>query len=152
MKKTIIILLFVSVSAVLTSCLKGTVSNPAKPALLGNWALVNDSTTIQFWGLWQGRPDTGINYAGVAGDHYNFIQNGQMFIKEGANSDTGTYTNIAQNKLELKFMYLNGRGNPPDGWVEDFTINTLTEHALTLTGGTFVSPETASTHILYFQK
>jgi len=152
MKKTFTILLFVGVSIVVTSCLKGVGNGPAKPAIVGNWVLVNDSTTIQFWGLWQGRADTGINYAGIAGDHYNFMQNGQVFIKEGSTLDTGTFKTVAQNKIELKFMYLNGQGNPPDGWIEDFTINTLTGHTLTLTGGTFVSPETASTHILYFKK
>ena len=152
MKKVITLLLFVGVSAAITSCLKGVGSNPTKPTLVSNWTLVNDSTTIQFWGLWQGRPDTGINYAGAIGDHYNFMQNGQVYIKEGTTLDTGTYTTGANNKIVIKFKYLNGQGNPPDGWTEDFTVSTLTAHTLTLTGGIFVSPETASTHILYFKK
>ena len=152
MKKIITILLFVSASIAFTSCLKGVGNNPTRPTIVGNWALVNDSTKIQFWGLWQGKPDTGINYIGAAGDHYNFMQNGKMYIKQGTTLDTGTYTTLANNKIEIKFTYLNGQGNPPDGWTEDFTINTLTNNSLTLAGGTLVSPETASSHVLFFKK
>jgi hypothetical protein len=152
MRKTFTILLFVSISIAFSACLKGVGDNPTRPTIVGNWSLLHDSTTIQFWGLWQGKPDTGINYAGLAGDHYNFLQNGTVYIKQGNILDTGTYVISANNKIEIKFNYLNGQGNPPDGWTEDFTYSNLTKNSLTLTGGTFVSPESASTHILYFKK
>jgi hypothetical protein len=152
MKRTITILLFVSLLTTFSAYLKGVSNRPTTPTIVGNWTLDHDSTTIQFWGLWQGKPDTGINYAGAAGDHYNFMQNGKVFIKEGSTLDTGTYKSIATNKIELNFTYLNGQGNPPNGWVEDFMITALTGHSLTLTGGTFVSPETSSTHTLYLKK
>jgi len=150
MKHFINFLLFFAIIFLFSACLKG-VGDPAPSTLVGNWAIANDSTITGFWGLWSGRPDTGINYIGQPGDHFNFMSNGKVYIKEGAELDTGTYTLSKDNQLEIKFNYLNGQPNQ-GGWTKDYVLSQLTNHAAKLTGGTFVSPETSYTHIINLQK
>jgi len=140
-------LLAIAACAMFSSCLKGTDDSPADTSLVGNWVLVNDSTTTTFWGLWAGEPTRGSNYVGVASDHYNFLSNGTLYISEANVLDTATYQKIHNDTLTYKYWY------PTWFNAAKYIVSNHTAHTLTLTSAyPAVSPETTYSHIINFKK
>jgi len=149
MKKLFNFLILAGIVFTISSCLKGNGIDAQLPqtSFTGNWTIVNDSTITQFWGLWAGRADTGINYVGKPTDHYNFLANGTIYFSENNNLDTATYIVLTHDTLEFKYDYPAWR-NPAK-----YIITNHTSHTLTLTSAfPDITPETAYTHIINLKK
>lgn len=111
--------------------------------LEGNWKLVNDSTNMQFWGLWSGRAPVITNYFGKATDYYNFTAYGKLYVHDNAIIDSQTYK-LARDTVFSEYPYIDGQTNQVDSaYNAHYVITLLTQHSCTLTTF-FISPETAS--------
>lgn len=146
MKKLLTLTVVFSIWFSISACLKKAI-NPSSSTFTGNWRLVSDSTTVQFWGLWNGRPDTGIIYKGKPADHYNFLANGKLYIAEDGNLDTVNYVSLPHDTLEIR--YIN------KAWLNPlkYIIINHTNNNLTLTSAfPLVTPETAYTHVIKLAK
>jgi len=69
-------------------------------SIVGKWNIVKDSSYVS------GAPPffnagTGGAYMGVAGDYYDFKQNGTLYIKEGSYADTVIFSVSFNNQLTL---------------------------------------------------
>ena len=142
---SILIFAFLAVCLSFSSCLKdkGTSATGAT-SLTGEWAMVNDSTTITPWGIWQGMPGTGTNYIGKASDYYHFTTN-MVYYSENGYGDTATY---AVKGNYVYFGYTNAYGRD----TAVYQLSNLTAHTLTLKGDTAVSPEQVFSHIINLKK
>ena len=69
-------------------------------SITGSWTLVSDSTTTA-----TGASDhlTATGYKGKPGDHFNFTDDGELYIAEDSKSDTATYSVTRDNKIVLNF-------------------------------------------------
>ncbi|HEY4198736.1 MAG TPA: hypothetical protein VGM63_24515 [Mucilaginibacter sp.] len=85
------------------------ISNMPNPAVIqvksyvsiqGDWTLVSDSTTTA-----SGATDhlTITGYKGRPGDHFNFSDDGKLYITENAKNDTASYTITRDNKIVLSY-------------------------------------------------
>ena len=91
MKTIRIIFLLTFACLELTSCKKDTTVT-----ILGKWNIINDSKTFGIG------PNTQYQkYIGVPGDHFDFRPDGNLYIKEGANLDTLSYTIYPDNKITI---------------------------------------------------
>jgi hypothetical protein len=146
MKNLLTLAVVLSTCLSISACLKKTI-NPPSSTFTGNWRLVSDSTTIQFWGLWNGRPDTGVIYMGKPADHYNFLVNGKLYIAEDGNLDTVNYIALSHDTLEIKYI--------SEAWLNPFKyiVSNHTDHNMTLTSAfPSVTPETAYTYVIKLTK
>jgi hypothetical protein len=106
MKHTTGKLSFLAILLYLTACAKTAVpSNNGMASLTGRWNLVNDST---YGGAGSSNRLTG--YTGVAGDYFNFSNNGNAFTKEGTVLDTLTYRMVSDTSIIISNfgLILNG--------------------------------------------
>jgi hypothetical protein len=101
---------------------------------------VNDTTYLAGSAIFQGGSQ---NYHGVAGDYFNFTANGHLYIKEGANADTATYSVINGSQLNITWYYVNGTGFPNGASKGAFTVTNLTAHTVTLTLPEIITPDGA---------
>ncbi len=141
------LLLFTGI--MISSCLKQAenVGPVQSNSLTGKWRIVSDSTIIQFWGLWNARADTGVNYAGKPVDYYNFLASGTLYTFANGVLDTATYKALTNDTIQLKYA------NPPWENPAKYLVSNYTGHTLTLTSAfPVVSPETAYTHIIKLSK
>jgi len=116
-------------------------------SMAGKWSIVNDSTAIQFWGLWNGRAPAGVNYLGKSSDYYNFLSNGTLYTSENNVLDTATYVVMQHDTMQFTYPYPIWL-NPAKYVVSNHTANTMT-----LTNAfPAVSPETISIHIINLKK
>ena len=174
MKSVIITVLFACLSAVLFSCQKElvdpTVSVTTAPAkdiispvsnpdpvlghisttvkLTGNWTLVNDST----YSTGSGNSGTGTNYVGQPGDSFNFTEDGKLFIKEGTNIDTATYTVASDKKIILNYLFY--AGSPVNAYgsvVASFDQVRLTGKNLTLSSSV-LTPSGSYFRVINFKR
>src|ERR1700743_1464273 len=74
-------------------------------SIQGDWTLISDSTSTA-----SGATDrlTATGYKGKAGDHFNFTDEGKLYISENGKNDTASYTITRDNKIVLNFT------NQPD--------------------------------------
>jgi len=150
MKNFTTLLLITALTATLSSCLKGNGDPRPDLAIIGDWALVNDSVTTTVWGISANQPTLGFNYVGVATDHYNFTAGGTLYVVEGNVKDTSAYA-LKQNSLQLTYSSQNGyKFNSPQ--TSGYTVTNLTAHTATLSGGLSLTPETTYTHIINLRK
>src|SRR5438477_5551885 len=91
MKTILIIFLLTFACLELTSCKKDTAVT-----ILGTWNIINDSKTFGIGPNIQYQ-----NYIGVPGDHFDFRADGNLYIKEGVNLDTLSYTIYPDNKITI---------------------------------------------------
>jgi len=157
MTKNLTLLLFPALIIAFFSCkklnqvpIKNNQTTATSP-LDGNWTIVNDSTTTDFWGLWANLPSTGTNYVGQTGDYYNFMSNGKLYRNEGTSADTSLYTLNKNNIIELLFYYPNSTIFNAQR-TRHYAVSNLTAHTMTLKGDTAVSPETVYSHIINLKK
>jgi hypothetical protein len=146
MKKVMPYILIAAVSAMFVSCLKeglnkGTGNGSGNATILGNWSIVNDTTTTGFWGIWNGKSSVGVNYIGVPGDYYNFSSNNKLYISQNGQKDTEVYK-INKDSIAIKYAYIDGSTNIVDStYGVRYIISNLSAHTATLTSF-FISPET----------
>jgi len=146
MKRSPILFASCLICLALTSCLKGRIKSTDNTPLstnnlVSNWSLVSDTTTANYWGLWAGRPATGINYIGKANDHFNFTSYGKLYIQQDNSLDTETYK-LSHDTIMVKYAYINGSTMQIDsGYNARYIVTDLTSHTCTLTSS-LVSPET----------
>lgn len=117
------------------SCKKG---DDGPVSIVGNWSLVSDSTYINF-GV--GNFDTTYYhvYKGLSADHFNFTENGKLYVQDGDLTDTANYT-ITGQKLSLVYTYYSAGGVTITGNVGGYTISGLTYRSLILTSD-LLTPE-----------
>jgi hypothetical protein len=129
-----------------SACLKNGVKPQSSPAtsLEGDWALVNDSTTITPWGLWQGEPVSGINYVGTSADYFHFTDNMVYYFDNGF-KDTATYS-LKKNYLYLGYTTQYGKDTVV------YQVSNFTSHTVTLSGDTATDPEQVFTHIINLRR
>ena len=134
MHRCLQILFGLTIFAVL-SCKKSNNSKPAVPQLAGNWSIVNDSTYIHDNGLTT--PDTGSNYKGRPGDHFNFVEsfylNGRLYVNENGKADTANYLlSIDNSGVQAFYKTLIYDGVNLENSVAGYQIINLTQHTVTL--------------------
>ena len=117
----------------------------------GNWVLVNDTTTTNFWGIWNGRAPVGTNYVGKTADYYNFTSYGKLYIHQDTNRDTETYK-LSHDTVLIRTAYIDGQTNQLDSTYNPwYVISGFTAHSCTLKKY-FISPETASFSTINLKK
>lgn len=160
-KRTLIALLFACLGVGLSSCQKLNVSpdiNPAPasdiispittpnpaignipdPAVIqvkayisiqGDWTLLSDSTTTA-----TGTSDhlTATGYKGKPGDHFNFSDDGTLYITENSKNDTASYTITRDNKIVLNFTNQPDTAKTYGASLNVFTPAKLTAKCITL--------------------
>ena len=175
MKNLLLISVMLLTCSLLSSCLKesvpkgqngGSTSNtknntgdtvktgpivPISPGLLaGDWQVINDTSTIVPWGLWEGKPTIGQNYVGKPTDYYKFTANGNAYTNIAGVVDTANYT-ISQDTLHVVYTYFNQQESTTGIYNSFWAVTNLTAHTATVTA-TFVTPETAITSVTYLRK
>jgi hypothetical protein len=97
MKKYPLPILTLIIATVIFSCTKGGDSSVSYPnSISGKWKVNTDSLD---YGI--GPVQKTKIYIGVAGDYFDFRNDGKLYIKEGAELDTFVYKVISQNKLQI---------------------------------------------------
>jgi hypothetical protein len=136
----------------LQACKPGEAPKPKPPIIAdslytGRWSLVNDSTILQYWGIWADKPQTGLNYKGKPGDYYNFTSGGTVYLSENDFVDTATYIKMQLDTMELQFP------NNPPGNPEKLIVSKYTQHTTTLTDAfPVVTPEILVTHMVNLKR
>jgi hypothetical protein len=152
MKKSVILVGSLLICLAFASCSKGHLNKyPNIPVSVSNlasrWALVNDTTTTSFWGIWGGRAPAGTNYTGQAGDYYNFTSYGKLYIHQNTSVDTQTYK-LGHDTVWIRTAYIDGQTLRVDSTYNPwYIITSLTSHTCTLTYFA-LSPETASNSVI----
>ena len=124
---------------------------PINPNMLvGNWQIINDTSTTVPWGLWAGRPATGQNYVGTPADYYKFTSDGSAYTRLNNVIDTANYT-VSQDTVHMVYTYFNQQEQTGGIYNSFWTVTNLTAHAATVTT-LFVTPETAITSVVYLRK
>jgi len=121
------------------------------PGLLtGTWQVINDTTTQTPWGIWDGRPVTGVNYVGTIADHYTFTADGHMYDFMQGHADTATYT-ISKNQVDIEYTYTNNARQPEGLYHGLFTFIRLGPHTASFST-LAVSPEVAYSSVTHLRK
>jgi hypothetical protein len=131
-----------------------TTNQPVVPIdpnmLVGTWQVINDTSTTVPWGIWEGRPTTGTNYVGTSADYYKFTANGNAYTRLNNVIDTANYT-VSQDTVHMIYTYFNGQEQTGGVYNSFWTVTNLSAHTATVTVQ-FVSPETATTSVVYLRK
>jgi hypothetical protein len=99
-------------------------------SLIGKWNILNDSTSLQ--GIGPLQKDIHSNYIGAQTDYYNFTSEGNLYVKEGTNLDTCTYTFVSSNQINIVGFYVNGTEFLGGASMGTYVIEGLTENSVTL--------------------
>jgi hypothetical protein len=112
MKRFILLLLIVIVSAGIFSCKKS--AHGARASIIGQWDLINDSSS--FVGQ---DPSTSYhsNYIGQPGDYFIFSVAGNLLTKEGNLLDTMTYEILPNGQVQCM---------PSPGYSQTYTSSNVT--------------------------
>ncbi len=153
MKNLIPVSLAVIITLALFSCHKDHDAGPT--SLVGNWAVVTDSTYNT--GIGTSGPPSIKKYIGTAADHFDFTSNGKLYAREGTFLvDTADYTITTDNltneqKINLQYSYIYSYGSTSKSGSSSFDIRTLTDHSLVLTNNV-ITPGGAFYETLTLQK
>ena len=136
MKNLIAIICFLFIVIELVSCNKSGINSnyiggANNNSIVGNWQIINDlsSITNSLNGF-----NNHLNYIGVSGDFYNFTSDSNLYIKKANSLDTGKYSTIADNKIQIIMFSESGVNFGTNGAIRGiFTITNLTSKTLTLT-------------------
>ncbi|MDB4922207.1 hypothetical protein [Mucilaginibacter sp.] len=140
MKPSLLAMVFL-VFCGLIGCSKSEMIEPG--SLVTKWVLVKDSSGyIVGAGGW----DT-TSYIGVAGDYFDFRNDGKCYTKEGNVYDTLAYQLAGSNKVTIaKFgPNINGENSPS-------TIDPFTEHRATITSPDIITPGGTSFRVVNLKK
>jgi hypothetical protein len=125
--KYIIAIILVFIVFASSFCKKSPVNDSS---LIGNWNIINDSTSLQ--GVGPLLTDIHSNYIGVQTDYYNFTSEGNLYVKEGTNLDTCTYTFVSSNQINIIAFYVDGTEFLGGASMGTYVIAGLTENSVTL--------------------
>ena len=130
MRHCIVVIYLVFLTIIVVSCNK-TIT---QASLAGKWNIINDSIPVDRSGV-ENIGSGGLNYIGTKNDYYNFTIDSILYLKEGANLDTATYS-VSNNKITLLYRPLYGAiiGNLSgfSGVSGSYTITNLTANTMTL--------------------
>jgi hypothetical protein len=128
-----------------------TVDQPIDQSLLvGNWQLINDTSTTVPWGLWQGQPTSGHNYMGQPSDYYKFTADDHAYTSISGFVDTANYT-ISRDTVHVVYTYFNGIVSTDGVYNSFWRVTNLTAHTATITT-IFITPETVITSVTNLKK
>ena len=130
MRQCIVVIYLVFLTIIVVSCNK-TIT---QASLAGKWNIINDSIPVDRSGV-ENIGSGGLNYIGTKNDYYNFTIDSILYLKEGANLDTATYS-VSNNKITLLYRPFHGAiiGNLSgfSGVSGSYTITNLTANTMTL--------------------
>jgi len=129
-----------------SSCDKSPINDSL---LTGKWSIVNDSTLLQGAGALQTSIHS--NYIGVPTDYFNITSNGNIYVKEGANLDTLSYTYASTTKINIIGYYVNGTTYPDGASLGTYVISGLTNNSVTLNLSE-TTPDGTETEIINLKK
>ena len=144
--KTIIAIVTVFIVFASSSCDKSPINDSL---LIGKWSIVNDSTLLQGVGALQTNVHS--NYIGIPTDYFNITTGGNIYIKEGANLDTLTYTYVSTTKINIIGYYVNGTTFPDGASLGNYVISGLTDKSVTLNLSE-ITPDGTETEIINLKK
>jgi hypothetical protein len=131
---------------IVTSCNKKDIqTNP----LVGKWKIINDSSSIT--GSLDGA-NRSSNYIGTPNDYYNFTSNGNLYIGQNSSSDTGKYSLITNNQVQIIMFVEGGISFGANGGIRGtYAITNLSANTVTLTLSG-LTPEGQELEILNLKK
>jgi|SRR6185437_5433871 len=134
MRNLAICALILTISTILTSCLKENASKGTpSSSVTGNWTVVNETignTTVGTTGTRVVTPV--LNYTGKPGDYFNFTTYGKLYWSINGQKDTATYL-VSGDTLKFKYAYIDGHTNIVDSaYSTAYTMSNLTRHTCTL--------------------
>jgi hypothetical protein len=118
--------------------------------LIGDWQVVNDTSTNTPWGIWAGKPVVGVNYLGTPSDHFKFTADGHLYNQLQGATDTSTYK-VSHDSISAVYTYFNGQVISNGVYHTTWTVSNLTLHTLTLSTW-FTTPETAITQVINLKR
>ena len=117
MKTRHLIILISSLTLCWCACKKDG-NNPS--SIMGKWSVVSDST---FVGVGAGNHP--VNYAGQAGDYFDFRTDGYIYTKEGTAFDTLSYKFVSNNTLTIESFGATFNGVPATSTIKTWAANSL---------------------------
>jgi len=115
----------------LISCKKSSLStNDTPTSIVKKWNILNDSTFIGV-----GVNNHPVNYAGQAGDYFDFRTDSYIYIKEGPILDTLSYSLTSDTTILIASFGIISNGIP-----EMSRITNLTTHHVTIIAPLVVTP------------
>lgn len=142
MNKIIVLITGLSICLACSSCKKesshGNSSNsnslPVTLAnLVGNWRLVNDTTTSIGGIMTRDTPVVGINYIGKASDYYDFTSYGKLNMHDNDVTGTTTYK-LSHDTVLAEYAYIYAPTKQVDSaYAPLYVITHLTSHNCTMT-------------------
>ena len=131
MKHIIIFGLTAVITFFLISCKKSSLcTNDTHATIVKKWNILNDSTFIGV-----GVNNHRVNYAGQAGDYFDFRTDGYVYIKEGSILDTLSYRLTSDTTILIASFGIILNGIP-----EISRITNLTTHGVTINAPMVVTP------------
>ena len=136
MKHLLIFSIILLPASLIISCSKSsnglitTKSPGSNSAILHTWNIVYDST---YSGV--GAGNHLVTYKGKAGDYFDFNSDGNLYIREGANGSTVSYTVINDTTLIISTFGITINGIPDSTY-----ITGLDDHHATLLTPFFATP------------
>jgi hypothetical protein len=119
------------ITFLLLSCKKSSLStNDTPTSIVKKWNILNDSTFIGV-----GVNNHPVNYAGQAGDYFDFRTDGYIYIKEGPILDTLSYSLTSDTTILIASFGIISNGIP-----EMSRITNLTTHHVTIIAPLVVTP------------
>jgi hypothetical protein len=122
-------LLFIILALIATFCILSC-KKEATASIVGKWNIVNDSTFIAGTGIFQGGSS---NYIGISTDYFDLTSNDSLYVKEGSELDTATYSLPSARQVTFTYYSFNGVTFPNGGHRGPYRIKILDDHNLTLT-------------------
>ncbi len=126
MKAKYTLLIPVSLMLFLNACKK----QPVQASILGKWIILSDSTYVGV-----GANNHPVNYTGVAGDYFDFRNDGFAYTKEGPVLDTLSYKLVSNTSMIIEDF-----GAILNGVPETSSINKLTTHELLIAAPRVITP------------
>jgi len=116
--KTKYLLIFISASTLCWYACKKDGNSTS--SITGKWSVVSDST---FVGVGAGNHP--VDYAGQAGDYFDFRTDGNIYTKEGTVLDTLNYKLVSDNTLIIESFGATFNGVPATSTIKTRTANSL---------------------------
>jgi len=119
--------------------------------LVGTWQVINDTTNIVGAGMWTGHAQINTNYIGKPADYYKFTADGHLYSDMRAAIDTGTYTVLNQDQLNIVYSYYNEQEQSTGIYNSLWTITNLTLHTASITV-VYMDPEQVYTSVINLRR
>ncbi|MGI4728986.1 MAG: hypothetical protein ACRYGB_10480 [Janthinobacterium lividum] len=102
--------------------------------VIGKWKIVTDSNFVG-----AGFTNHELNYAGQAGDYFEFSSDGKLYSKEGIKMDTSVYQLTSDTTILIPSFGVTANGVTQTSRLTNFTAThlTITAHTVNTPGGLF---------------